>query len=196
MQKSCNYAFILYPESCNPYFPQILKDLGTPAYYIKHDKDVILDEEFNKVVPKKSHFHVFLVFPNPRSENTAKKICLQCGGNGYLETVVSRKGYARYLMHLDDKLKYQYERQEVYTINATGKYDYDKLIATEADLINEYNDTLADIITYCKHNYIIAFSQLVDYCVTNRRDWLPVVRKNTHMLYSYIQSMTWAQSLE
>lgn len=195
MSKKCNFAFLLYPESCSPTFKYTLEQLKIPVYYILHDKDEVLHPETFEKMPKKPHYHVMLVFPTPRSENTAKKICLQCGGNGHLENIVSRKGYARYLMHLDEEYKHKYSRNEVITMNDTGKYSYDCVIETEEEKLSKVDETLADIIIYCKHNNLIAYCQLVDYCVCSRPDWLPVVRKYSQMIYSYLKSLEWYSNL-
>ena len=193
MSKYCNFAFLLYPESCNSNFVSILENLNTPVYYILHDKDTIIDEN-GKIVPKKPHYHVMIIFANPRSENTGKEICLQCGGNGHLKKIISRQGYARYLMHLDEEFKYHYNRSEVITINDNFEKKYDDIISID-NHTNKQNEILAEILQYAKRNRLIAYCQLVDYCVAERLDWLPIVRKNSHMIYTYLKSLNWYNSL-
>lgn len=189
MSKHCNFAFLLYPESCNPNFINILSGLNTPVYYILHDKDTIINEK-GEVKPKKPHYHVMIRWENPHSENTAKKINIQCGGSGYLERLISRQGYARYLMHLDDEFKYRYDRTEVIVINDNLDKKYDDLIIADERTDNK-TEILAEIIRYCNHNKLIAFCQLINYCVDCRLDWLPIVRRNANMLTAYIKSQYW-----
>ena len=189
MSKHCNFAFLLYPESCNSNFAEILDRLNTPVYYILHDKDTIIDGS-GEVVPKKPHYHVMVRWENPHSENTARKISLQCGGNGYLERLISCQGYARYLMHLDDEFKYHYDRSEIIVLNDNLKKKYDDIIVVD-DRTDNKTEILAEIIRYCNHNNLIAFCQLIDYCVDCRLDWLPIVRRNANMLTAYIKSQHW-----
>ena len=40
-----DFAFILYPESANPKWKQILSDLKLPVFWVFHDKDTIIDEK-------------------------------------------------------------------------------------------------------------------------------------------------------
>lgn len=193
MSKYYNFAFLLYPESCKSDFMETLEQLNTPVYCILHDKDTVIDEN-GEVVPKKPHYHVMIRFKNPRSENTGKKICLQCGGNGHLKKIVSCQGYARYLMHLDDEFKHHYSREEVIALNDNLDKKYDEIIATD-DRIGNKNEILAEVIRYCNTNRLIAFCQLVNYCIDNRLDWLPVVKCNAHMINTYIKSQYWYNGL-
>lgn len=195
MSKKCNFAFLLYPESCDPNFKYTLEGLKIPVYYILHDKDWVIHPETFEKVPKKPHYHVMMIFPTPRSENTAKKISLQCGGNGHLENIVSRKGYARYLMHLDESYKYKYDRSEVITMNDSGKFSYDYVIETEEEKMSRTDETLAEIIVHCRSNRYIAYCQLIDFCICSRPDWLPVIRKYSVMIYNYLKSSEWYNSL-
>lgn len=191
MSKSRNFAFVLYPESVNSNWKRILTDLNQPCFYILHDKDTVIDKNTGEVVQKKPHYHVMIMFSTPRSDNTAKKISIMCGGNGHLETLISKRGYARYLCHIDDEFKYKYDYNKVCSVNGAN---YTDCIATDAEMVDKNNDLLAEIIKYCNDNNIIAYCQIVDYCIANRRDWLPIIRKNSHMICAYVKSKFWYNS--
>ena len=187
-----DFAFILYPESANPKWKQILSDLKLPVFWVFHDKDMIIDEETGEMVPKKPHYHVMLMFSNPRSENTAKKISIRCGGNGHLEELITRRGYARYLIHIDDPEKYQYSPNDVVCL---GGADYNALSMTVTDIKKAEDDMLVDVIGYCKSTNIIAYCQLIDYCIENRREWLSFLRSpNGRIVRDYIKSHYWYNS--
>lgn len=187
-----DFAFILYPESANPKWKQILSDLKLPVFWVFHDKDMIIDEETGEMVPKKPHYHVMLMFSNPRSENTAKKISIRCGGNGHLEELITRRGYARYLIHIDDPEKYQYSPNDVVCL---GGADYNALSMTVTDIKKAEDDMLVDVISYCKSTNIIAYCQLIDYCIENKREWLSFLRSpNGRIVRDYIKSHYWYNS--
>lgn len=187
-----DFAFILYPESANPKWKQILSDLKLPVFWVFHDKDTVIDDETGEMVPKKPHYHVMLMFSNPRSENTAKKISIRCGGNGHLEELITRRGYARYLIHIDDPEKYQYSSNDVVCL---GGADYNALSMTVTDIKKAEDDMLVDVISYCKSTNIIAYCQLIDYCIESRRDWLSFLRSpNGRIVRDYIKSHYWYNS--
>ena len=187
-----DFAFILYPESANPKWKQILSDLKLPVFWVLHDKDTIVDDETGETIPKKPHYHVMLMFSNPRSENTAKKISVRCGGNGHLEELITRRGYARYLIHIDDPEKYQYSPNDVVCL---GGADYSALSMTVTDIKNAEDDILVDVIDYCKSMNIVAYCQLIDYCIENKREWLSFLRSpNGRIVRDYIKSRYWYNS--
>ena len=194
MSRKRSYAFILYPESCKSDWKEVLTHAKCNIFYILHDKDTIISKETGEVLPKKPHIHVLCIFDNPHSDTAIKKLSIQCGGNGHLEDIISTKGYARYLTHKDNDYKYKYADDNVVTI---GNLDYTKICATEDDKITKQDDMLADIITYCNNNHIIAYCQLIDYCILHRRDWLSVLRTRSGQLVAdYIKSKYWYQGLE
>lgn len=190
--KKRSYAFILYPESCNPNFEEVLKNSGHNLFYILHDKDVNVGDG-GECLPKKPHVHVMVMFNNPRSDKAVKELCLQCGGNGYLEDIASTKGYARYLTHKDEKYKYHYPDEDVVVV---GSFEYSKMCATAEDKAAKLDSMLVDIIRYCDENNIMAYCQLVDYCVAHQRDWLSVLRgRSGQLVSSYIKSKYWMRGL-
>ncbi len=188
-----DFAFLLYLDSANPKWKQVLSDLKIPIFWILHDKDTVVDDETGEVVPKKPHYHIMLMFENPRSENTARKISVRCGGNGHLEELISRRGYARYLIHSDNPEKYQYSANDV---TCLGGADYNFSSATIADIKRTGDNILIDIINYCKMVNIIAYCQLIDYCIESRREWLSFLRSpNGRIVRDYIKSHYWYKSL-
>lgn len=187
-----DFAFLLYPESVNPKWKQILSDLKIPVFWILHDKDTIIDEKTGETIPKKPHYHVMLMFENPRFESTARDICIQCGGNGHLETITSKRGYSRYLTHIDDFEKYQYSVNDVVCL---GGADYNTSSMTVTDIKNAEDDILVDVIDYCKSMNIVAYCQLIDYCIENKREWLSFLRSpNGRIVRDYIKSHYWYNS--
>lgn len=78
------------------------------VYLINHDKDF---NEQGEIVEE--HTHIYLEYTNPRKITTVSNL-LGVETN-FIEVVRNKKGYLRYLTHLDEKDKHIYEASEVYT---------------------------------------------------------------------------------
>ena len=182
--KRREYAFLLYPDSCVADWLGVIKQLQQPFFVILHDKDVNPDGTL-----KKPHYHVMILFNNPRAEGTIRQINLRCGGNGHFEPILSRRGYVRYLCHLDNPEKHQYAPESI-----LGFYgaDYSKESMSVMQRKNLDDDVFCDIIKFCKDHCIVAYCELVDYCIEHKKEWLPYLRgRNGQSIVSYIKSFYW-----
>ena len=182
--KKKEYAFLLYPDSAIFDWIEIVKQLQQPFFTILHDKDINPDG-----TPKKPHYHVMVMFDNPRTEGTIKRVNLMCGGNGHFEELLSRRGYARYLCHMDNPEKYQYDPESVMSFFGAN---YLKETMSETARRVRDDEIFCDIINFCRENRIIAYCHLVDYCIRSKKDWLPYIRgRNGQAIVSYIKSYCW-----
>lgn len=84
-------------------------------YLINHDKD--LNEQGE---PAETHTHIYLEYTNPRKISTVANL-LGVEAN-FVEVIRNKKGYLRYLTHMDEKDKHTYQVDEVYT-NHNQSYD-------------------------------------------------------------------------
>ena len=99
-----NFATVVYPESASADWQEVLAAEFVPAFISPlHDKDINPGGEV-----KKAHYHVILMFDGKKSEDQVREVFARIGGVG-LERVQSIRGYARYLCHLDNPEKQQYE---------------------------------------------------------------------------------------
>ncbi len=78
------------------------------VFIINHDKDI--NEAGEKV---EAHTHIYLEYTNPRKISTVANL-LEVETN-FIEVVRNKKGYLRYLTHMDEKDKHRYQADEVYT---------------------------------------------------------------------------------
>lgn len=181
VSKRREFAFILYEESASEGWEQVLKQLHQRVFWILHDKDVGSDG-----MPKKPHYHVMVLFDNPRSLSTVQSLCSRCGGNGHLEEVVSRRGYARYLCHMDDPDKHQYDTTEVHSLCGAN---YMLEIMSKAELKNSKLAMITEIIQFCDDNMVFFYADLIRYCIAYRPDWLEMlISYNGHIVKDYIKS--------
>ena len=103
-----NYATVVYPESAPENWQEILSGHFVPCFVSPlHDKDENPGGE-----SKKPHYHVILMFDGKKTVEQAKEIFDSIGGVG-CEVVKSIRGYSRYLCHLDNPEKAQYEPSEM-----------------------------------------------------------------------------------
>lgn len=127
-----NFMILLYPEWSN--FDSILGDLkgSFKNYaYIKH-----LPEEEEK----KEHIHFILSLDNPRSiKSLSKRIEVP---ENLIKRCKSLRGSCRYLIHIDDEDKYQYNLDQVivsHSFKSTYFKSFDDLLSDEEILDNIYD---------------------------------------------------------
>lgn len=85
------------------------------VFIINHDKDT--NETGEQV---EAHTHIYLEYTNPRKITTVANL-LEVESN-FIEIVRNKKGYLRYLTHMDETDKHRYEASEVYT-NSSQDYE-------------------------------------------------------------------------
>lgn len=182
-RKSKYWATIVYQESAAENWVNVLKISHVKCFISPlHDKDV--DGDGNV---KKAHWHVVFIFDNVTTDSNAKFIISIIGGVG-CERVMSITGMARYLCHMDDPDKAQYEKKDV--ISLCGA-DYQSMID------NPENDmkTLLDICMFCEENNIISYAQLVEFVMYEKKEWWETVVRKSQFLHAYLKSKGWTQGL-
>lgn len=177
-----NYATIVYPDSENTpsNWMEILADQCIPAFISPlHDKDCNPTGEV-----KKAHWHVMLMFENVKTLAQAKDVFDLIGGVG-CDVVNSLRGYARYLCHLDNPEKYQYDPNDV---KALAGADYNSCIGLPTD---KYT-CIRDMMQYCVENNITAYSDLLMYASVDRYDWFRVLcDSGTVVIKEFLKSRSW-----
>lgn len=178
-----NFATVVYPESAPADWQTILQEQFIPAFISPlHDKDINPTGE-----PKKAHYHVMLMFEGKKSKEQAVEVFEKIGGVG-AEVVNSIRGYARYLCHLDNPEKAQYNIDDVRCICGS---DYAGTIGLAID---KYK-AVREMIDFCKEYNIEAYSDLLEYASTERADWFRVLCDNgTIVMKEYLKSKSWKDS--
>lgn len=184
VSKTRNWGTIVYPESAPKYWRSVLEDIHAPAFISPlHDLDCNPNGE-----KKKSHYHVMLMFDGPKSRDVVIPLIESFGGVG-CEYINSVRGYARYLCHLDNPEKSQYDISDVVSLSGA---DYGEVIS----LISDKYKAIKEMITFCNDNCVIAYSDLLDWASVNREDWFRVLCDNgTYVIKAYIKSKYWRDRL-
>lgn len=175
-----NFACVVYPESAPDNWQDILSDQFVPAFISPlHNKDLNPTGEV-----KKEHFHVMIMFDSVKTCEQAKVIFDLIGGVG-CEVVNSTRGYARYLCHLDNPEKAQYNIDDVRCLSGA---DYANVIS----LVTDKYKAIGEMIDFCQANNIFSYASLLEYCRLERFDWFRVLCDNgTVVIKEYLKSRSW-----
>lgn len=184
-ERSRNFATIVYPESAPIDWIDILNDYCVPCFISPlHDKDINPTGE-----PKKPHYHVMLMFENKKADRQIQDIFDSIGGVG-LKKLQSIRGYARYLLHLDNPEKYQYDEKEIISI---GGADYSSIISIASD---KYA-ALDEMQEFCDEYNITSFYLLCRYATKYKPDWSRILKDSGSVyMREYLKSKLWSQETD
>lgn len=177
--KTRNWVTVIYPESEKPGWRDILASWCVQAFVSPlHQFDANPDGEV-----KKAHYHVMLMMDGPKARGLMEKRMEELGGVG-CQPCNSARGYARYLCHLDNPEKHQYDPADV---ESFGGADYMGVIELETDR----RKVISEMMDWCRENHVVSFYQLCDYARTEKPDtWFRVLNGGGMMImYRYLRSM-------
>lgn len=172
-----NFVIVFYPDSCPANFIDIINDFHCQAFLSPlHDKDVNADGEF-----KKPHYHLMLMFEGNKSISQIQDFSDRLSGV-LPQEVNSIRSHARYLVHLDNPDKFQYNISDVKSFCGA---DYSDII----NLASDKYKAIFDMIQFCNDNNIVEFCDLVNYACTNNFAWFRVLADNgTMVVKEYLKS--------
>lgn len=157
------FAFLVYPDSAPENWIDILSETHVEALISPlHDEDMNPDG-----TKKKAHWHVLIMFSSVKTYAQAQEIRDLVNGVGW-ENVASKRGYARYLCHLDNPEKAQYATDGVKELSGA---DYREIIKRDAD----EKATMKAILRFVAENGVVDFCDIVDYAAENNDDWFDLL---------------------
>lgn len=118
MSSGRTFGASLKPVWSSEKIEQFLNDTKGMAniYIINHDKDISENGDLIE-----AHTHFYIEYDTPRKVSTVANL-LGVSDN-FIEIVRNKKGYIRYLTHMDDLDKHQYNDNEVYTNSSISYSD-------------------------------------------------------------------------
>ena len=165
-KRTRNWSTVVYPESAPENWKSALQEQCIPAFISPlHDNDLNTNGEL-----KKGHFHVMLLFDGVKTQEQVQEIFTLIGGVG-IEPVNCVRAYARYLCHLDNPEKAQYDIKDVLSYSGA---DYSTIISLASD---KYS-AIGEMIEFCIQNGIDSYAELLMYSKNNRFDWFKVLCDN------------------
>lgn len=176
-QKSKFWAIEAYWDSW-PTFYEDLLSLHVPFAGIIHNRDVLeVDSESGEVVNfKKEHAHVILEWEGPTTANNVREMLAPFPvPNGHVERVNSFVGMCRYLLHLDNPEKAQYEASEIFFGNGG-------FVTLERPLTEDERKAIrAEVRTWVRETWCTEYADLIFYAADAHPEWLDDVEN--HSIY-------------
>lgn len=159
-----NWATILYPESMPADWEELIDELHVSAFLSPlHDSDC---DKYGVLV--KPHYHFMVMYENPHTQRQFQACVVELLNGAGSWRLESRRGYARYLCHLDHPTKFQYPVEQV---RSYCGMDYVSIINSSSDNLQALNDIL-DFVSLRKD---LTYSQLVDYSRVNNKQWFAIL---------------------
>lgn len=183
MSRTRNYATVIYPESMGDYNEFIEKLTQTHIPMILsplHNQDINPTGEH-----KKEHFHLMIMYDSVKTYNQAQDLIDIIGGVG-CEVINSIRGYARYLCHLDNPEKAQYNIENIIELNGANYYDIINLASDKYAMIDEMTNFIDEY-------EILSFAEFYRFCRDYRKQtWYKIITDNsTYVIKEYLKSKKW-----
>lgn len=182
LKRTGTFTFMFYLEDAPVNWQIRLINLRLPGYYINHYRDV----EYPLMTLKRPHLHVLIKSDKRYRPDEIRKIAEYVGGSKVkVQPVVSFKGILRYLCHLDDPNKAQYNMEEVQCMCGCN---YQKEVGpgyeNQAQIVSE-------IVEFCESEEIYVYADLVSYCVHNNERWLRFLIQRGKIIFDFMKSRCW-----
>lgn len=173
-----NWALVLYPDS----LPENWKDIlicEPVALSPLHDKDVNADGEM-----KKAHYHAVFSYKGNKSFEQIDEIARLLHAP-VPQRVSSLVGAVRYLVHMDNPEKYQYDSKNII---AFGGFDVESCMAMST---GDKRQMLREMVAYIRREDIEHLVDFTDYCMSDDAPlgWFELLtERNTLFIKEYIKS--------
>lgn len=186
------WVWVAYPESMAEEWREVLTNEGVPMFISPlHNRDRNADG-----TPKKGHHHGLMLWDSPTTYEVARPIADLIGAvmppknpkpGAPKPYAMNVRTAARYLCHLDNPEKAQYDPNDVTCINCTLA-DYFEIISSAGD-----DDAILDEITdYIDENGVVSFATFIRYCKQEKPEWKRLAyHKYAAFITRYIKSCAW-----
>lgn len=156
-EKGRYWAGIIYPDSCPEDWQEKMRMSGLEILVSPiHDRD-IANPKTGEL--KKPHRHVIAMWRSTTTRKNAERFFEQFNGPRAILRLESPRGMARYLIHLDDPQKAQYDPDDVIEINDASwtklafSEHSDETVATVLDVVaNDGISSYYDLLRTCQAN--------------------------------------------
>lgn len=177
--RTSTWATIVYPESAPNDWMQLLDDAHVPAFISPlHDRD-----RDNSGNVKKPHYHVIIFYESLKSQRQAQELFETINGVG-TEPVKAPRAYTRYLCHLDNPEKAQYDVNEVIAL-AGANYPLMMESPTSKYVLNQ------EMMDYCSKTGIVSYAELCMYARRSRFDWFRLLIDDGFFIERFLKSFNW-----
>lgn len=168
-ERTRNWSFIIYPDSAPVNWRDVLdKEYIQWVESPLHDKDKDANGEM-----KKAHIHILLMYPGKKSFSQIKSLTDSLN-SPIPQKVASAKGLVRYMIHMDNPDKYQYDKSMIITHGGVDISDYLKPTSSSRyQLIRE-------MMEFVVERDVTEMEDLLTYAMSERfDDWFPLLCDNS-----------------
>lgn len=173
-QRYRSFNWVMYSESLPSDWMDKLDALHVPIICALHDKDTWTDEDEKKNPEhkagtlKKEHIHGMSLFDGKKSVQQMLKM-LEPLGVYYVEPTHNVQSFTRYLLHMDNPEKAQYDQGNIFTFGGAVP-DFSRTIPN-----SEVQAIMCQICDFIREKEITEFSELWFYARDNEPDWFTVL---------------------
>jgi hypothetical protein len=178
-----NWSFLVYPAPGGQ-APDNWRDIldGHRVPWVEsplHDRDVEPTGEI-----KKPHWHVLMMFGGNKAFEQIKEITDALSAPIPIKAM-STKGLVRYMAHMDNPDKHQYDRAAI--VGHCGVDVAELLKPTSADRLT----LLKEMMAHVRENQVTEMCDLLEYAAGNRfDDWFRLLTENSaYIMGEYIKSI-------
>lgn len=168
------WTFLVYEDSAPENWRSILDDLHAPWVESPyHDKDINPDGE-----PKKPHWHIMMYFEGKKSFEQMLDI-VNLLNSPLPQPVLSSTGLVRYMIHLDNPEKFQYNLLDIVPHQGMDITKY--FLPTET----QHLAYLHEMFSFIKQQDIRYFSDLLEYARLYKPDtWFVTLSQRYSILFT------------
>lgn len=184
------WMLVFYPDSAPAEWPDMMSEVHIPVWVSPlHDKDVwtAADEKKNPKhkagAKKKDHWHLVAQYPEKVDREQFLADFSFLNGPESVKVVKSLISMVRYLPHLDDPDKAQYDRAGVRVFGGADLGLMDEMGQ------HERHETLKAMRRYIREHNVLYYDQFVDYCDDCEITWSHLLDdSSTYVIREYIKA--------
>ena len=169
-----SFNWVMYVESLPDNWQEVLDSLHVPILCVLHDRDVWTETDQMKNPEhvagelKKEHIHGLSMFEGKKSTKQMLEM-LEPLGVKYCEPTHNVQSFTRYLIHLDNPEKAQYDQQSVMSFGGAIP-DFSRAIPN-----SELQKIMGEICDFIREKNILEFLELWSYARDHEPDWFTVI---------------------
>lgn len=179
-KRTRNWTCIVYPDSVPNNWRDVLD--STHVKWVEsplHDKDTNPDGTI-----KKAHWHLLLAFDGVKTYQQVSAITKSVNGT-IPQPVASSVGLVRYMIHMDNPEKYQYDKSKIIGHCGADVDGYFKLTTTSR------LQSLQEIAMFIISKHITNFAELTKYCIQNNEEWFEIIADHNTLFINKLLDAEW-----
>lgn len=168
-ERTRNWTVVVYPDSAPDNWRDILDE-----EHIQWVESPLHDQDYNASGEKKKpHWHILLAYDGMKSFDQVRELCEKLGAP-IPQKCASARGLVRYMAHMDNPEKVQYDKSLIF---GHGGIDVAELLKPTSS--SRYQ-SIKEMIEFVKEADVVEFLDLIDYAMVHHYDdWFPLLCDNS-----------------